>query len=107
MIDRKLEKILSALRQGLGETLGDKLDAVYLFGSQARGNALPDSDIDVLIVIREDFDYFTLLERTSDLVWKLSLDNEVLITRVFVSREQFDQSASPFLMNVSRDLVLI
>ncbi|NJL69963.1 MAG: nucleotidyltransferase domain-containing protein [Microcoleus sp. SM1_3_4] len=31
---------------------GEQLDKIVLFGSQARGNARPDSDIDILIVLK-------------------------------------------------------
>jgi predicted nucleotidyltransferase len=33
----------------LNELLGDRLEAIYLYGSQARGEARLDSDIDVMI----------------------------------------------------------
>jgi hypothetical protein len=36
------------------EGLGDSLIGVVLFGSQARGDARPDSDTDLLIVVRPD-----------------------------------------------------
>ncbi len=37
----KLANILSSLRQGLEQLLGDQLEAVYLYGSHARGDARP------------------------------------------------------------------
>jgi len=52
-----------------------------------------------------DFDYFQLLEITSDITWKLSLDNDVLITRTFVTKDQFDLANTPFLMNLQREAV--
>jgi len=39
-----VERYAAALKADL------KLDAVYLFGSYARGDASPDSDIDVMVV---------------------------------------------------------
>lgn len=107
MTQEKLDTILKQLHCELVKILGKRLEAIYLYGSQARGDARPDSDIDVLIVIREDFDYFQLLEATSFPVWKLSLDNDVVIYRVFISKEKFDQVDTPFLMNVHQEALLI
>ena len=36
--------------QDLLSTLRDELEAIYLCGSRGRGEARPDSDIDILIV---------------------------------------------------------
>jgi predicted nucleotidyltransferase len=95
------------LRAGLVESLGDRLAAVYLFGSQARGDARSGSDIDVLIILRGKFDYFQTLDKISDLAWRLSLENDVVIAQVLESEEKFKQADSPFLMNVHREAVLI
>jgi len=50
--------ILRQLRQELHQLWGNRLEAIYLYGSQARGDAHPDSDVDVLAVLKGDFDYF-------------------------------------------------
>ena len=52
MTQEQLKAILLQLRQEFSRILGDRLEAMYLYGSQARGDARPDSDIDVLAVIR-------------------------------------------------------
>jgi uncharacterized protein len=107
MDDRKLSEILRELHLGLMHLLGNRLDAVYLYGSQARGDAMPDSDIDVLIVINGEFDYFKIQERISNLAWKLSLENDVVIAQVLISKDKFNCNDSPFLMNIHREAVPI
>ena len=106
MTAEKLNEILKELRTGLAEVLGSQLEAVYLYGSHARGEATSDSDIDVLIVIRDDFDYGEMLDRTINLVADLSLEHDVVISRAFISKERFKNEMSPFLMNVRREAVL-
>ena len=105
MRNPRLNQVLPRLQKELRHLLGDRLEGIYLYGSQARGDARQDSDIDVLIVMSGDFDYFQLLEITSDITWKLSLDNDVLITRTFVTKDQFDLANTPFLMNLQREAV--
>lgn len=44
-------RVIAELKERLSAAYGDRLHAVVLFGSEARGNAGPDSDIDVLAVL--------------------------------------------------------
>jgi len=107
MTDQQLSQILQVLRRELSRILGDHLESVYLFGSRARGDARSDSDIDVLVVVRGDFDYGDLIRRTSFIVSALSLQHDVVISRAFVSKEQFAREQSPFLLNVRREGVKV
>ena len=99
----QLAEILGDLRQALSRVLSDQLEMMLLFGSWARGESRPDSDIDVLVVVRGPFDYGDLIRRTSPIVSALSLENDVVISRAFVSKERFEREESPFLLNVRRE----
>ena len=106
-IDRSLSNLLEAIRTECAHALGDRFDSIVLFGSRARGDARSDSDIDVLVITRGEFDYGDLLQRTSAGLAELSLKNDVVISRVFVSREQYDRLHTPFLLNVHREGVAV
>jgi len=107
MSKTQLTKILETLRQEFSQALGDQLEGILLFGSRARGEERPDSDIDVLVIVRSEFDYNYLIKRTSPIVSALSLQYDVVISRAFISKERFEQEQSPFLLNVRREGVAI
>jgi hypothetical protein len=48
-----------------------------------------------------------MLDLSSDLVASLSLEKDVVISRAFVSREEFEKKQSPFLMNVRREGIAV
>lgn len=45
--------VVGDLKRRLTERFGDRLAAVYLFGSRARGDNRPDSDADVAVFLRD------------------------------------------------------
>src|SRR5215208_5671011 len=103
-----IRKILSELKRGLVEIFGEQLKAVYLFGSFARGEGkLPDSDIDVMIVLRGEFDYAEVEKRSSDFIAALCLENDVLISWVFSSVKDYAESGMPFMLNVRAEAVAV
>lgn len=102
-----LTEILAELRHEFVQILGDQFAGLYLYGSQARGDAHAGSDIDILVVMRGEFDYSDLLSKTSEIVAHLLLENDVVISRAFVSQDRFDREQSPFLMNIRQEAVEI
>jgi len=102
-----IRPILKKLKKGLMQIYGDQVDRILLYGSRARGDERPDSDIDILIVFKDDFNYSEMLRSSSDFAASLSLENDVVISRAFVSKEQFENRQTPFLMNVRREGVVV
>ena len=102
-----LSQILTDLRNRLAGELGSQMAGLYLYGSHARGKARSDSDIDILIVVNGGFDYANLIKLTSEAVAFISLKYDVVISRAFLSSEDFANSASLFARNVRREVVAI
>lgn len=96
----RVSALVAELRGGLEELYGSRLERVVLFGSQARGDATPESDVDVLVVLHGEVRPGEEIERTGPLVSGQALKHGVSISRVFVSAEQFRAEPTPFLRNV-------
>ena len=102
-MNAQLVPILHELRHRFESFYGERLVQMRLFGSQARGDATSGSDIDVLIVLQGPVNPGDEITRTSELTASLSLQHNVVISRVFVSNEQFTDEQSPLLLNVRRE----
>ena len=107
MSEENLAIILKKLNRALKRLLGERLEAMYLYGSHARGDARPDSDIDVLVVIKGDFNYFDMVQKVSRHTAKLSLEYETVISCVYVTQEDYEHRRTPLLLNVRREGVAV
>ena len=84
-----MASLLGELRSSLEALYGDNLVGVRLFGSYARRQATPDSDVDVLLVLRELEDYGTEVGRVRDLLSRLSMQYGKTVAPVFVDANRF------------------
>ncbi|MEK7404873.1 MAG: nucleotidyltransferase domain-containing protein [Acidobacteriota bacterium] len=103
----KLRVILHELRRCLEEIYGERLARLMLFGFQARGDAGPDSYIDVLVVLKGPVDPGEETFRTGQAVSDLSLEHDVVILCFYVPEEEFLIRQGPLLRNIRREGVAV
>ena len=78
---------------------------VILFGSKARGEGEPDSDIDLLVLTRGPVSR-ALRQAVSDKLAEINLQNDVLLTSVVVPEEQWSNGLIRYMLihsEVERD----
>ncbi|MBL6970551.1 MAG: nucleotidyltransferase domain-containing protein [Desulfobacterales bacterium] len=103
----RLRRILEEYRSDLVSIFGDDLALMVLYGSQARGESVEGSDIDVLCIMNKPFHYGDMINRTSQATARISLKHDVVISRSFVSVEAYKSRQSPFLMNVHKEQIAL
>ncbi len=96
---KDIEPILKELREELVKLYGERLDRLVLYGSQARGDAGPDSDIDVLVVLHGIVRPGEEILRTSETRARISLMNDAVISCAYVSSDDYAESDSALLLN--------
>lgn len=95
-----IQVLLRKLKKGLVDIYGDQLKAVYLYGSYARGDAHPASDVDVMILLDDYQSYGKEIDRTGELASRLSLEYGLSISRVIIKESQWKKGATPLLRNI-------
>ena len=102
-MDRPLDIILREYRRRLKEICGPRLIRLVLFGSRARGDADPDSDIDVLIVLSGPLDDWVETQRTSKVTSEVSIKFDRDIARIFATSEDYADKTLPFYEAIRRE----
>jgi len=104
--DRKTLEAVKLFKRKLDEKrLGSE---VILFGSQARGNARPDSDVDVAVLIDDETARITTKKmELSDLAYDVMLDTGVSISPIPIRRGEWthpERHSNPVLLaNIARE----
>ncbi|MGI8855882.1 MAG: nucleotidyltransferase domain-containing protein [Thermomicrobiales bacterium] len=107
-MDNHVQTILAELRPLLAQCYGERLKRLVLFGSQARGDADPESDIDVLVVLAGPVDATEEEKRTGDMLYDLMCaHHSILISCIFMDEERFLTRNGPLLRNIRREGVAV
>ena len=90
--------VARAVTGDLRDLYGARLKTVVLFGSWARGDAHPESDIDLLVVLDEVRSRSVELNRMSEVLWWHSLQHGTVVTELPVSEAEYRESDEPILV---------
>jgi predicted nucleotidyltransferase len=85
-----VDSLLKKCNQILSDYYEDKFQGLILYGSMARGEADNFSDIDLLVLLKEPFNYFQELRRIVELLYPVQLESENLISAKPAAKEEFE-----------------
>jgi excisionase family DNA binding protein len=96
-----LEVFLADLRKAFGR----RFSSLWVYGSWARGDAHPESDVDLLIVLKDVRDYWKDYETIRPLAYQATFgrDRLVVFSTMLVDEKNFGTSMEPLLLNVRRE----
>lgn len=102
-IPSDLQQTLRWAAEKLREIYGARLKHLILFGSQARGEARPDSDVDLLVVLEGPIRSYEEAKRTSRVAIRAAAYRDTALSFVHMSEEQFADDRRPLVWSVRED----
>jgi uncharacterized protein len=108
----RLEENLTTVRKALGELqhslnhlYGKQAPLILIYGSYARGQVQPDSDIDVLLLYPYDVHPAEEIQRVSAILADMNLRYQVLISVLPAHINEYQNSQEIFWKNVRRESI--
>ena len=98
-----IKQALDDLQKALAQVYGERLRGIYLYGSYARGDYHPESDVDVIIALEGVVNPSQEIDLIGDLVADISLEHNILIATFPVPEQWLKTRKSPLFENVRRE----
>jgi predicted nucleotidyltransferase len=102
------ERWLENYLQSLARQFPGLVEQIFVFGSKARETAKVDSDLDLLVVIRESD--WRLKDLVTEPGYELALGTDVVPSIMVCTKEEWEQyrrDEAPFWQTVKRDGVVV
>lgn len=96
-------EIAQAVAKDLQALFGGRYRRVLLFGSWARGDAHPESDIDLLVVLDRVESPWEELRRMDEILWRHSYRSDAVISAVPVGEDELRKAAQPLLIRAQAE----
>jgi predicted nucleotidyltransferase len=108
-LGKKNREIIDAFKKNLKQLYGNNLHSVILYGSLARGEETEESDIDLIVVLKEIRDFWDEVRRIDKLESRLEEKNSfgILISAIPLSLKSMEETVTPLLLNVKKEGVVI
>ena len=101
-------ELLGRIKRYLQDLYGDRLEAILLYGSEARGDSRPDSDIDILILLRGPVDSWRERSRIISALYDLQLEvPERHLSFLPIDFNRYQEQEFSLFRNVQREGILL
>jgi hypothetical protein len=99
--------IAAAVAVDLHGLYRERLVDVVLYGSHARGDADPDSDIDLAVILDQVASPWEELRRMDDVLWRHTLESGLTVSATPISRAAWVESRRPLVRTARADGVRV
>ncbi len=109
-MSQSTQKLIKQYVLQIQNIYGAHLRQIILYGSYARGDFKPDSDVDIMILLdMSDLELKKYSQRLSCMTYDFNLDNDIDIKPIAKSEEHFKKWIVnyPFYANIHKEGVLL
>jgi len=104
---KTIAKLAKKIKRHLKERYGSGIKQVILYGSYARGEQTEDSDVDLVVVVDDELDTFTVEESLTDFLFSVLIEEGELVAITAIPEKRFGSYKSPFLLTVQEEGISI
>ncbi|MEE9151908.1 MAG: nucleotidyltransferase domain-containing protein [Thermoplasmata archaeon] len=98
---------IKAFSKQMGKLYSEKLVEIRLYGSRARGEQSKDSDVDLLIILKDFHDFWEEFKKISEYASTISLEFDVVISAIPIGESEWKARNTPLILNARREGVAI
>lgn len=91
----------------LASSYQSQFRGLILYGSMARNQGGPASDIDLLVLLNQPFNYFEELRRIVELLYPIQLESELLISAKPARWDDFHRGAVQLYRNAKHEGIAV
>jgi uncharacterized protein len=98
---------LKRCKTALESYYGSQFKGLILYGSMARNQASSASDIDLLVLLNQPFDYFPELRRIIELLYPIQLEFDRLISAKPAPLDDFEHGSIQLYRNAKKEALFL
>ncbi len=100
------KEALTLLLCRIKQELKEEILQIKFFGSKAKGNFAPDSDIDILLIVKSRTE--KVLDKIAEIHLDVDLKYDPNISLIIFSEDEYQQNRkleTPFIRNIERESI--
>ena len=102
-----LWQVIEEFRVGLRAACASDLRGLVLYGSYARGEEHEESDIDIIVLFKDDESVTEYTSKVNGVARRISEERVALLSPIPMSERKYQTGRSPFFINVKREGMFI
>jgi uncharacterized protein len=102
-IPKKIKGIIDETNNELRKIFAKRLRGIILYGSYARGDYTPESDIDIVLLLDNLKNIKSEREKYLPVISRLSLKHDTLISAIPFDYQYYKENKTPLILNIRRE----